>query len=592
MGVRELRLVVALVLTAVALHAAGAPERVDVIVPIVFGAEPYRELPQVTLTDADGLEHMPATPLRAGERHVVFCEIPRGTLTATLSGKRWKTVTATIEPPADAATFVAAKLDAIPTTKLIVHWWTMRDLASLVPRKHDCGAEEEGDEKKETRFVASIAHCPGERAAFDRGHYHRAKCTLFAEQELPLDAIRGEAVFEDIPAGLHVLEIHYPGLPRLSRAVEVFGKESNDFDMELRWFTFYGKVTRGGEPLHAQVWDTVTDPETGHYSAVFRRDPKTNTSSVVTCDDSLVWLFIPDPPPVENAAYDIEIPDNKVVIDVVDADSRQPVENADVHYSALIDGEKDAAHFGGAPAGKTDAEGRVVIAPVLMNKRLGICASRDDYESRCSEHFVMKDAREKRIELALAKVVLRHGRIVPGGPFRMGRLVWVNAAGQFTEHITRFDDEGRFTYKKAHAEGETAVFSASNRPLYAFRQPRLAEGEELVIRMPNAPVRSFDVKLAEGSRDKGPLALRIGDAIVSINILSWHHDFRDSDTSLDPGQTARILDIYATGPIRVILVPWEIVERYSPQNIEPPFVPELGSLPQQDLGEREAIVFP
>jgi len=49
-----------------------------------------------------------------------------------------------------------------------------------------------------------------------------------------------------------------------------------------------------------------------------------------------------------------------------------------------------------------------------------------------------------------------------------------------------------------------------------------------------------------------------------------------------------VVDVLATGPIEVILIP----ENSSRSNKELPFVPEAAAFPRIELGTKDAVVFP
>jgi hypothetical protein len=119
--------------------------------------------------------------------------------------------------------------------------------------------------------------------------------------------------------------------------------------------------------------------------------------------------------------------------------------------------------------------------------------------------------------------------------------------------------------------------------------PRVNDGEDLIVRVPTAPRRTFQVFLSEDEKEGAFIALRVGQVIISINVLGWHLDRHDLQSPLQPGHSVVIPDILATGPIRVILVPGLMTLQYP--EIELPHVPEMGTFPQQDLGDRDTITF-
>jgi hypothetical protein len=566
--------------------------RVDVVVPVVFRTTPEGggDAPEVAVVDPKGTRHAAAVPLarsdvQPGQTLLFFREVPAGALTASLTGTRWKDEESKLEA-ASARVVLGPPLEARATTKLTLHWWTPVNPATLAETQRTCTDD---PAQAAALFQARLLFCGDDKGTLNAA-IGTQDCTAAGERPLSLDALRGTATFEDAAAGVYMVELAYPHLPAIRKKIEVAARESADVDVELRWFTFYGRVTRGGEPLAAELFGTVSDPETGRYQAVLPRDPEANPTRIRTCDGGMKTFFVPDKGPVENAAYDIDIAANRIDVDVIDAASKQPVPKLRVMMAAMKEDDPDAAYFS-STAGLTDEQGKLRIEPVIVNKRLLVCALGEEYDRTCADPFTMGEAKEKSVRLEVQKIVRRTGRIVSPLPFKYGQLVWVTPGGTLSEMVDGIDATGHFTYKKPHAEGEMLTFTAEGHPLVAMLQPRVADGEELVIRIPPAPRRTFRVSLSEDTREEGAfIALRIGGSIVSVNALSWHLQRRGLQPSLMPGHSTTVADILATGPIRVILVPFSMAARYTGR-VELPLVPEIGTFPQMDLAEGEVVVF-
>lgn len=530
----------------------------------------------------------PVDPLRATDTApalLFFRDVPAAGSKLVLSGKRWKTAEVPIAVTGDIA--LLDPITATQTSKVEVSWWAPVDPAKLATKQSDCTISKRAFpfyEKRSTepKFVAILMACPsGPRS-----------CKESAREEVPMGALRGSFAFEDVPAGLSVLEFDYPGLPAVSKSFEVFARESTAVDVPLHYIAFYGKVTRGGKPVHAMVFGAITDPATGEYNAVVTRLPPARiTTEVLPCDGGNSYRFVPDETPKENTAFDIEIPDNRIVVEVYDKASGAPVPRARVDLAALMPGETNGAHFAGAVA-ETDENGKASIGPVLQNRNLKVCATRDDYEPACEPDFKMEQS-EKTIRLVLSKAHVHRGHVA-GGAGRMPQIVWFSpATGMITEMIRAFQEDGWFTFKKEHPPGEIVVAIAADRPLYALLQPMLDPEATFEIARPLAPVRSFTVTLAEGSKEESAWpALAIGNVIVPANAVMWHLGPRlHAVGPLRPGRSVMISDVLQTGPIKVILVPRSAEGRYSPQ-VQLPLVPDVAAFPMQDLGTATSVVFP
>ena len=456
---------------------------------------------------------------------------------------------------------------------LRIHWWTPVALASLAQPERACGKKTEAPAKALAKL--ELLQCPN-------------RCTVVAERPFPTDAVKGVVELPDVSAGSYVVRVTHPGLPPFSRSIVVPPEEP---DIEIRYVTFFGKVTRGGKPLHVRLFGTVTDPETGDYTAVMTRLPAAGVpEEIEPCDGGRAIRIVSDDPPVENARYDITVPENRLVVRVVDAESRAPIEKAVINMAALEKGKDEAAHFAG-PAGQTDAEGKFVVESIVANKRLNVCASRQDYENACADRFEFGSEREKTIEIGLRKAVARQGRVVLGGPQQFASIDWYSLDGRLTE-TTLVKDDGSFTFKRTHPAGEIVCYSSANQPFIVVRQSPLRDDEVFEIRPPiGARLRSFQIALSPDARDNAYATIALGDVIVPLNPFAAHVARHGAQSSLRPGWVMNVPDIVESAPIRVILIPFSFAFSHDVPGIDFAMHPEVHSLPQQLLGERARVDF-
>jgi hypothetical protein len=565
---------------------APRANRVDAVVPVVFApkSDPSIEAPQAVIGEKD----KPIVALNKGTDAALLFFRDVAPAKLKLSGKRWKTTEVAV---AGGPVVTLDPITATQTSKLIVNWWGSRAPDSLAAKPNDCKPSKRAFPymerwSTEPKFVALVSNC----AADPSRPGTRAQCKEMARHDLEGPALRGTFEIEDVPAGNYSIEIHHPGLPLIGKRFEVTSAETTAVDVPLSYITFFGKITRAGKPVHAMAFNAVTDPETGAYDAVVTQIPLVNNMvEVMPCDGSATYKFVLDERPKENAAFDIVMPDNRIHVEVYDKATGAPVSKASVGFGALVPGEKFSAHFM-STYGETDDDGKMVISPVLQNRMVKVCASREDYEGPCEPEFKMEDA-DKTVRLGLAKIAIRHGR-VNAVPFSRGQLVWVSpTTGSITEMLREFKEDGSFVYKKEHPAGEIVAFSAAERPLYAFIQPQVAADGMFEITLPAAPVRSFTVTLADTSKERSAdVELSIGNVVVPGAGLASHFMFRRMQSSLRPGETLLVPDILETGPIRVILIPASLIEVFRGRNL--PNVPEIGSFPSQLVGPGNAVMFP
>jgi hypothetical protein len=543
----------------------------SVVVPVTIERAPLgkSQPPLVTLTDAAGKVHKPVAPIAssAAGTELVFFRGVSGGLTAKVEGERWKTASGPADKP----------LTTTATSKLAVNWWLANDPSVLAREVPECTVKSDFDRSQ-----------PGKRFHFILAQCVRGNCSTVAERELPHDQARGVIELEGIPAGRYRMEIEYPNLPPVWKVVEVAADEVTRTDFEARWFTFFGKVTRGAKPAHVRVFGTVSDPESGEYHAILSRGPERNgLDFLVPCDGGRQFNFVYDDPPAENTRFDIEIPSNRVPVSVFDAATGTPVAQARVTLTALQEGSDSAAHFAGI-GHNSDDQGHADLGPVLTNRRLIVCADHADYLRKCTDPFRMKGIDEKAIRLDLQKADKRAGRVIVNGEIQAGGVTFFGADGTMGERLFVKPD-GTFTMQRPHAAGELVAFVSRSHPLYVFALQRPV-GETLDIRVPDGPLRSFDVIRAGTATEVGFFTFAMGDLIVPMQVVSDYIARRGAQPALTPGATAPVRDVVQTGPISVIFVPVTYLKDRMSGGRDPVLgFPEGRSLPRQPLGDRPSV---
>lgn len=457
-----------------------------------------------------------------------------------------------------------------------VNWWTPNDLAAMV-KGGDCSS---GDAKP-AKFTVTLLVCPYRDPWLPVVPGMNRQCKAKETHELPADQRSGAVTFNDVPQGLHLLFFKAGNLQPVDKPLRVYGGPNEVEQVEVKWLTVFGRVTKGGRPVHARLFNTaVTDPSTGRYTAAVTRFPSGDPMVIKPCDGSREYWFVPESAPAENASFDIELPSNRLEIDFVDAATSQPVKNVPVNYSAFHDERENTAYFS-MFAGRSDERGRVTIEPLIAGKPVRVCARPDDYESVCSDPFTIKANETKQLRIPLTKAVTAEGRVLTPG---RSRVIWHNLAG-VTESVYT-DKEGRFIYKRPHEPGEI-VTVLSGAGFYAFVQPRIEVGQNFDIALPYARRRSFEVSLSRNSRAPvGFFTIALGDLIVPDYGFAQYLMELKQQPALQPGSTTVVSNIFETAPISVIFVPsggakggnWSLH-------------PEARSLPRRALGESNAVTF-
>ncbi|MGK2858204.1 MAG: hypothetical protein ACSLFQ_13460, partial [Thermoanaerobaculia bacterium] len=446
-------------------------------------------------------------------------------------------------------------------------------------------------------LTLSLAQCPGLQTSTPSRSVRKTSCKQVASAVLDESKMSGTNVMNGVAPGVYLLRLGYDALPAAFETIEVADADESA-SIELKYDRWFGKVTRGGDPLHAHVdmgEGAVTDPGTGEYFAVsipvpppppvaasrFFTDPP--PIEVVGCDSEIETLYAPDERPIPNTRFDIDIEPNAVKVSVIDSGSGKPIPKAVVDLSVVRRDRPDSALFAGG-VGTTDEAGSIEVKDLPPTREIKVCASHDEYQRRCADRFTLKNEREKSLTIALDRAEVRAGRVfhpAVGG----GQVIWYSVDGRSLESVS-VEADGAFRYKQKHAAGEVVCVVSAGAPLLVLRQPHLREDETFDIRYPSAPVRSFNVSLSGEAREqKGFVSLSIGDIVVPLNVISQHLRPRGARPMfLAPGQL-EVRDIVASGPVSFIFAPMSWAETYGKEaSVDYFYLPAAGALPRVAAG--------
>lgn len=464
-------------------------------------------------------------------------------------------------------------------TKLVVNWWTPNDVAAIAQSLPECGGKA-GSES----FAARLLTCPNNDPHMTVGPGHDRGCSESEARQLSIEDRAGALEFDDVPAGTHLVRFNAGAAPPVTQVIRVYGdEETAEESVEVRWVTVFGKVTSAGKPVHAQVFETaVTDSDTGVYTAAFTRLPGTEPAPVKPCDGKPAYWFVPEAAPVENSAFDIEIPSNRLHVDVVDGETGKPIPDVRVRYAAPKEEGSDSALFI-MTGGTSDEKGRVSMGPLLTTRKLKVCARHESYEHACTDEFTIKATEEKKLRLVLSKATVAEGRVLTPGK---SQITWHDRNG--VSEMVMTDEEGGFKIKRPHGAGEIVTVS-TDAGFFAFVEPERNEDEPYEIAVPRGRRRTFEVSLARTSVDElGFFTIMLGELIVPHHGFGEHIARRGGQAVLKPGWTTKVFDVIETVPIAVIYAPKAfLLTRMQTWTS----LPETRALPRRALGDGGRVVF-
>jgi hypothetical protein len=491
-----------------------------------------------------------------------------------------------------------------PTTTLTVQWSfgsNIPNLAQAAARTCPGGPEPAaaGDvpEARGDAVTLSIHRCPGLQKQ-GAASLPLTECSLVALRTLEENRLAGSARFDDVAPGTYLLRLSWLDLPPAYQTIEV-ERPDDTAAIDLALATLFGRVTHGDEPFFGRVavgFGAVTEESTGEYVALMRA-PKTSDRdlppgfiqaiALVSCDRTLFYRHVPDQSPVPNVRFDIEIPDNAVRVQVVDAESGAPIENAIVTLAALIPEQKEAAHFSGE-IGRTGSEGFVDTSMVPTNRELRICARHERYHDHCADPVSIGSRRSLDVSVRLAPADVRSGRVVGAAPFTSASIGWYSPDGRRLES-TPVATDGSFQYKHAHHEGEIVVFVSSSHPLLLTRMPMLGSDQIFDLLLPASRTRTVEVTIGEAAAEKiGYATFRIGGVPVPLGAILQHNIRQRGPYILNPGPLL-MGPVFETGPLEIVFGPMSYFSPRVGSPIDPFYLPEAATLERVPVGERVRI---
>jgi hypothetical protein len=551
---------------------------------------------QVTEADRDAIPTatgLASPTIRAGSReadalpkpallHGAFYRIPGmepGIAELHAGGRGWLPDRRAVKvQPQTSVTVAAAPLLLRAAGTLVVHWSTDQDLFALERSVGACGGGE-----RAPQVTISISKCATPQRSAD--------CTAIREEKV--DDVNGSMAFDDVAPGLYRAEMRYGKLPPSLGMTTVGPLGVGDLRIRPSYFTVYGSVTRGGEPLGKQVsieWTGgigFADLDTDEYRAVFLPPPLESEAQITVspCDGTPKAVVLADQPMRPRTRYDIDIPANELTLQMTDTFTREPLPGAVVKLEALSVLHQRVVY---TTTGTADEQGKLVWSGVPV-RELRITVSHAGYEKRVVPRFSLTKSESKTVDVQLVPLRGSRGRIISEKPFERAAVLWFSATGAETERAELAPD-GTFVYSRPHPPEETMAVVSASHPLWVLRTPTIERRETISLAYPNAPVATFDVWLSTAvpSTETRHIALVIGGLLVPQTLFAEHQSIRRNPPLLRGSGPQPIRDILATSPIDVLLGP-KPEEVTSTRGIDLFARPELAQVPRERVTGQDVV---
>ena len=476
-------------------------------------------------------------------------DVPAGDAELRIEGRGWmhERVGVKVEK---ALTVAQQPLLVRASGNLAVHW-SSGDLIALNDSFDSC------EPPNESSFVeVVVSKCPKAR----KGEPFDPKACAPVRQESfdPLPKM-GIMTLDDIAPGTYRAELHFGKLPPVSGQIAVAPMQTKEMFLSPIYLTAYGSVTHGGEPLHEKVelkfpgGPGFAPADSDEYHAVLLSLAGLDAQiKVAACDGLPRAIVLTDEAMRPHARFDVDIPANKLTLNVTDTFTREPLSGSTVKYEVMSKIYRQRVVM--EEKILTDGDGRVVMEGVPV-REIHLTVSHPGYQKQELEPFTMPKRDEKEIDVQLLPLRGNNGKITSDRPFDGGVVVWYTANGSETERAD-LDADGTFIYMNEHASDETMAVVSRSHPLWVLRSPAVERRQVIKVAFPNAPVRNVTVGLATANRrDSWHIGFVIGGVRVPPPVLAMHQAMRKEPAVARADQQLQVRDLLATGPIEVLLGP-------------------------------------
>ncbi|MEA2488834.1 MAG: hypothetical protein QOH21_626, partial [Acidobacteriota bacterium] len=362
-----------------------------------------------------------------------------------------------------------------------------------------------------------------------------------------------------------------------------------DLRLFASYFTLYGSVTRGGEPLGEDVHIAFpggtgfAPAETDEYHAVYRPDFHDSETqvTVAACDGLPRAIVLTDQPMRPRTRFDIDIPANELTIHVSDTFTREALPGAAVKLEAMAVQRSSEVVF--ETREKANERGNVVWTGVPA-RELHLTVTHGGYEKRAVAPFTMLKSGEHTVDVQLVPLRGTRGRIVSDRPFDSAFVLWFSPSGSETERVELAAD-GTFVYLNLHTPEETMAVVSASHPLWVLHAPATERRESISLGFPNVPPVAFDVWVAATvpPSQTRHIGVVIGGVRVPQPVLAQHQAVRNDPAVMRGSGPQHFRDLLATGPIDVLYGPTPEDVPGRAQRLDFFALPQFAGAPRQRL---------
>lgn len=523
--------------------------------------EGIREPPKVEFVSEGGAKHEPLfAPGRAdlSELAVQIFRIPAGGGQIRLYGRYWQRQNIEIPDSGKALQNSGRGLPLEPAGAIRASW-TIPDGAQ------SGGSAQCGVSPMKPAITATVHHCPeGQTSVND-------DCLAVARNSTEADENTGTLDLVSVPPGNYLMTTSLSSLvtvdlgPPAAVPVLVTAGRDTHAVTTFPFRSISGRVTRRGKPIQGiiEFSDGATSINSdGRYQIFLARDQPPGLVKVTQCEPRLMFMTITREKVELGGKADFDIPDNELMVRVVDAQSKQVLRDAQVRYIAFKGNQSPEAYGVSFPE-VTDAAGNASFHSLPTAVWLQVCSEKAGYAPGCTEKLRVEDrGRELILSLSPSR---RLGRLVASPIPRYAQLIWTTASGDVTEEVN-VDTQGNFSFNQSHGPNEHLILVSQDQPLYVLPSTPVSDSD-LVVTVPGVTTR--DVLVRYSSDSEGVVQLRIAGVLIPSEVLVTHQNLRLLGWTLSSRAPLRVPQIANVGSLEVSVVPENVFKQ------DPARFPEL-----------------
>jgi hypothetical protein len=552
--------------------------------PAVLGWTYVSEVDRAAIKTARGVQ-LPRIGISTGGKEIVAASLPGpdllngafvlfrgvsdGLADLRLDGRGWLPLRRALRIAPQSMTLLREPIAARASATVIVNWSTYGDLPTLDRSLASCEPPKEAP-----RLELTISSCPEPKAgkALDP-----ESCSVIHKETLRNELTFGSVRVDEVPPGMYRAELRFGRLPPFEVMEQVPPLQQRPFPLSARYFEIYGSLTYGGAPLGEDARIAFPNEgvgfarhETGEYRGVIKEGFGVDARiDIVTCSGKRAFILTDRGMEVWNRArFDIDIPDNRLTITVVDTFTQMRLPAAMLKYVVMslgmprhpvITRDISQSDQGGAAG--------LFMIDAVPERELRLTVTCPGYKKKEIDPFSMTKSEKKHIDVDLVPLGGSQAKILSARPFEAGTIFWFSSAGVETERADLAPD-GTFHFEQTHYRDETMTIVSLSHPLWILRAPRVERATPLQVRFPDAaPQRDAEVTINNmPARVVTPIGVTIGGLRVPQPALAQHLALRGAAPLVKGSGPLLIPAIAESGPIDILRGP-TVLQR-QPQFIE------------------------